>query len=101
MRKRAIPVLFRVNEEEYQHLKAQVSLSGHTTAQFLRQLIAGASIKPRPTGEMAEIKRQLAAIGNNVNQIARIANTYNRVRQSDVEYIIEMQTKIWLMMKRL
>ena len=50
---------------------------------------------------MSEIKRQLAAIGNNINQIAKIANTYDRVRQSDVDYIIEMQTKILLMMKRL
>ena len=58
-------------------------------------------MKPFPKNEMSEIKRQLAAIGNNINQIAKIANTYDRVRQSDVDYIIEMQTKILLMMKRL
>ena len=56
---------------------------------------------PRPQDELAEIKRQLAAIGNNVNQIAKLANTYHRLRQTDVDYIIEMQTKIWLLMKRL
>lgn len=90
-----------MNEEEHNHLKEQVELSGCTTAQFLRNLVAEEQMKPRPKDELAEIKRQLAVIGNNVNQIAKIANTYKRIRQTNIEYIIEMQTKIWLMMKRL
>ena len=67
----------------------------------LQLLIDAHHMKPFPKNEMYEIKRQLAAIGNNINQIAKIANTYNRVWQSDVDYIIEMQTKILLLMKRL
>ena len=73
-------------------------MSGHSTEQYIRSLIAGAEIKPRPPGEMAEILRQLSAIGTNINQIA---NSFERVRQEDVEYIINMQTKIWRIVKRL
>ena len=101
MRKRPIAVLFRLNEQEHQHLKEQTALSGHSTEQYIRNLIAGTEIKPRPPGEMAEILRQLSGIGTNINQIAKIANTYDRIRQEDVEYIINMQTKIWRMVKRL
>lgn len=101
MRKRPIAVLFRLNEQEHKHLNEQAALSGQSKEQFLRSLVAGTEIKPKPPGEMAEILRQLSAIGNNINQIAKIANTYERVRQEDVEYIINMQTKIWRMVKRL
>lgn len=101
MRKRPIKLSLRLNEEEHQHLKTQAYTAGFSVEQYLRNLIAGETMKPRPKSEMAEIKRQLAAIGNNINQIAKIANTYQRIRQTDVEYIVEMQTKIWLMMKRL
>ncbi len=101
MRKRPIAVLFRLNEQEHRHLKEQTALSGQSTEQLLRDLVAGVEITPRPPDELAEILRQLSAIGNNINQIARIANTYERIRQEDVEYIIQMQTKIWRMVKRL
>ena len=101
MRKRPLSVSFRLDEQERQHLGEQVAISGRSTEEFLRGLVAGIEMKPKPPGEMAEILRQLSAIGNNVNQIAKIANTYERVRQEDVEYIINMQTKIWRMVKRL
>ena len=101
MRKRPIKLSLRLNEEEHKHLKMMALMTGFSIEQYLCNLIMGEAMKPRPKTEIAEIKRQLAAIGNNVNQIAKIANTYDRVRQTDVEYIVEMQTKIWLMMKRL
>ena len=101
LRKRPIKLSLRLNEEEHKHLKMMALMTGFSIEQYLRNLIMGEVMKPRPKTEIAEIKRQLAAIGNNVNQIAKIANTYDRVRQTDVEYIVEMQTKIWLMMKRL
>ena len=53
MRKRPIAILFRLNEQEHQHLKEQAALSGHSTEQYIRSLIADAEIKPRPPGELA------------------------------------------------
>lgn len=101
MRKRPIAVLFRLNEQEHQHLKEQAALAGCATEQYIRRLITGADIKPRPPGELADILRQLSGIGNNINQIAKIANTYGRVRQEDIEYITQMQAAIWRLVKRL
>ena len=63
-----------MNEAEHRHLKEQVAISGFPTEVYLRTLIAGEKMRPRPPNEYAEIRRQLAAIGNNINQIARKAN---------------------------
>ena len=51
-----------------------MAISGFPTEVYLRALIAGEKMRPRPLNEYAEIRRQLAAIGNNINQIARKAN---------------------------
>ena len=63
-----------MNEAEHRHLKEQVAISGFPTEVYLQALIAGEKMRPRPPNEYAEIRRQLAAIGNNINQIARKAN---------------------------
>ncbi|MDY3018367.1 MAG: MobC family plasmid mobilization relaxosome protein [Oscillospiraceae bacterium] len=76
-------------------------MSGHTTEQFIRNLIAGVEMRRRPPDEMADILRQLSAIGNNINQIARAANARGFVRQEELNQITAMQSEIWHMVKRL
>ena len=63
-----------MNETEHRHLKEQVAISGFPMEVYLRTLIAGEKMRPRPPNEYAELRRQLAAIGNNINQIARSVN---------------------------
>lgn len=101
IRKRSISILFRLNEAEHLHLKEQVALSGYTTEQFIRNLIAGVEMRPRPPDELADILRQLSAIGNNINQIARATNARGFVRQRELEQIAAMQSEIWHMVKQL
>ena len=74
MRKRYKRVEIHLTEEEHRHLKKQVSYTGLSTESFIRSLIMGLTLYPRPPDEYAEIRRQLAAIGNNINQIARTVN---------------------------
>ena len=50
---------------------------------YLRALIAGEKMRPRPPNEYAEIRRQLAAIGNNINQIARTVNARGFATKED------------------
>lgn len=101
MRKRNMRVEIHLTTEEHSHLKEQVALSGYTTEQFIRNLIAGVEMRPRPPDELADILRQLSAIGNNINQIARAANARGFVRQEELEQITAMQSEIWHMVKRL
>lgn len=101
MRKRNMRVEIHLTTEEHSHLKEQVALSGHTTEQFIRNLIAGVEMRPRPPDEISDILRQLSAIGNNINQIARAANARGFARQDELEQITAMQSEIWRMVKRL
>ena len=101
MRKRPIKISLRLNEQEHEHLKQQAALSGFPMEQFLRSLIANEKMRPRPPNEYAEIRRQLAAIGNNINQIARAVNARGFARQEDIDAVASAQREIWQMMKRL
>lgn len=80
-------------------MKQQAMLSGFPMEVFLRALISGMNLRSRPLAEYAEIRRQLAGIGNNINQIAHVVNTRGYVRQSDLNEIKEMQSRIWQKVK--
>ena len=64
----------RVSAKEYAHLKKQSELAGLKMEPFIRKLIMGTEISPRPPDEYRKILYQLSAIGNSVNQIAHMAN---------------------------
>jgi len=68
---------------------------------YLRALIAGEKMQPRPPNEYAEIRRQLAAIGNNINQIARMVNTRGFASREDIAAITTAQETIWNIAERL
>ena len=95
MRKRPIKISLRLNEQEHEHLKQQAALSGFPMEQFLRGLIAKEKMRPRPPNEYAEIRRQLAAIGNNINQIARAVNARGFASKEDIEAVTEAKREIW------
>ena len=101
MRKRPIKISLRLNEQEHEHLKQQAALSGFPMEQFLRGLIANEKMRPRPPNEYAEIRRQLAAIGNNINQIARTVNARGFASQQDIDTVASAQREIWQMMEQL
>ena len=101
MRKKTYDVLLRLNEAERNHLKEQVALSGFNTTQYLRGLIANEQMRPRPPNEYAEIRRQLAAIGNNINQIARAVNARGFASQEDIDAVTAAKHQIWEIAERL
>lgn len=101
MRKRPIKLSLRLNEQEHEHLRQQSALSGFPMEQYLRALIAGEQMRPRPPNEYAEIRRQLSAIGNNINQIARAVNARGFAKQEDIEAVTDAKRQIWEIAERL
>ena len=91
MRKRPIKISLRLNEQEHEHLKQQAMLSGFPMEVFLRALISG----------YAEIRRQLAGIGNNINQIAHVVNTRGYATKEVIAAVTTAQRVIWQIAKRL
>lgn len=102
LRKRTISILFRLNEQENQIFRTQVALSGYSAQEYMRRrLIEDQVIKPRPAGEMAEIRRELSAIGNNVNQVARKVNSTGQVSVEDFQKVAQCLDNVWHLVKRL
>ena len=55
-------------------MKALAAASGRSMSAVVRQLIDGAELRQIPPADYLEMTRQLNAIGNNLNQLTRIAN---------------------------
>ena len=81
-RKRKHRFLISLNDEEYEHLNQCVKLSGLTRDQYTRMLYKKVVPRPCPSSELLETIVQLRRIGNNINQIAFIANATNNIDNS-------------------
>lgn len=69
-------ITIRLTADEYAHVKQLSKSSGLKMEPAIRALVMGVNLYPRPPDEYAEIRRQLAAIGNNINRalVRAIAN---------------------------
>ena len=76
MIRRNVRVVLQLSKAEAEHLDDLVVTSGLNRSVVLRKLIAGKDIKPRRPAEYVQVIRELNAIGNNLNQIARSANAF-------------------------
>lgn len=82
MRNRHVSVW--LTDEEYEYLKGQSHISGLGIDPFLRHLIMGVQLRPRPPDTYAALLRELNAIGNNVNQLAYQANARGEATQDEI-----------------
>ena len=98
MRKRMIKISVRLNEQEYAHLKR---LSETTGLKMEPLIILGRDVKPRPPENLAALLRQMSAMGNNINQIAKVANSSKFIRSEDIEEIKKMQSELWKVVKNM
>ena len=99
MRKRNLHISVWMNEQEYRHLKKQAELAGLGIDPFIRSLVAGVQIRPRPPDTYAALLRELSAIGNNVNQIAYWTNARKGVTEDEIKDAAELVRKAWRLVK--
>ena len=95
IRKHTVSILLRLDEAQHRHLQKQVAASGLSTTQFLRDLIEGVEVKARRPNELPELLRQISAVGNNINQIARTVNTRKYATKEELAMIETLLAKIW------
>lgn len=79
MRKRNCSFLVRLNDAELAHLDRLVKRSGCSRETFVRSLIKGVVPADKPPPDYQSMMKELHAIGTNLNQIARKANTLDVV----------------------
>lgn len=99
MKRRTTQITVRLTKSEKEHLEHQAWLSGMAMEPFIRSLIAGCKIRERPPEFWREVIHQLSAIGNNINQIAHVANAVYEVPVSALEETLRLMREVWKIVK--
>ena len=99
MRTRSRHISVWMNEQDYRHLKAQAELAGMGIDPFIRSLVSGLQLRPRPPDTYTALLRELSAIGNNVNQIAYWANAQQSISEADIQETTALVRRAWRLLK--
>ena len=97
MRNRPLQQIVRLNENEHRHLIASAKLSGLSKEAYIRKLILGETVKPKPPQELAELLRLLKSTSDNINQ----SNARHFVRSEELAEIYSKLDDIWGKVKEL
>lgn len=92
-------VLVRLSQKEKEHLKSQATACALKMEPYIRKLIMGNVIRPRPPNEYVKLLREINAIGNNINQIAHIANAEQHISESKINEVLHLQNEIMRMVR--
>ena len=99
MRQRNRHVSVWMNDKEYAHLRKQAETAGLGIDPFIRKLVAGSVIKPKPPAEYAKLLLELSAIGNNINQIAYWANYRKIIYNSEIKEAAALARQAFALVK--
>lgn len=91
-----IRISVRVSEEELKIIEKRASLTNEKSlSSYLRkQAIKGFIINVK-FSEIDDLRKNITAIGTNINQIAKRVNSTERLYDEDIEYIKKVQKEIW------
>lgn len=100
-------IKFRVNEEIEKIIAVQTDKLNISTSEYIRQLIK-ADYAVKDTEVIADFKvdlklaiKELNAIGNNLNQLARYTNTQKKMLKETVIEVVDLVEKLKNVFKRL
>ena len=95
MRKRGHVIPLRLTDQELAHLNRCAAASGLPREEYLRSLIMGKTITPRPCTHHADLLRKVAGLCNNANQLARRANSTGMAGPESVEEMARIARVVW------
>lgn len=85
-RKRPLRMIIRVDEQEKEIILERMKRTKQKDfSTFARHMLMNGLIITPNWEKLKEIHRQLAGVSNNVNQVARIANSTRSIYKSDVD----------------
>ena len=90
MRTRSIKKQFWINKEEATILKNKSKKVGLNESDFLRLLIVNTKLKEKPDDRFYDVMKDMRAIGNNLNQIARVANS-----TGNISHDYKKEAEVW------
>ena len=81
----------RLTEEENELLKRKINVSPYDNFQnYARHMLLTGEIHYVDYSELKELKWEINKIGNNINQIAKLANQFDEISQEDIEELLEI-----------
>ena len=89
-----IKITVRLDEKEYSHLKQESQKVNMKMEPYIRKLIMGVEVRPRPPDDFYKLLREINAIGVNINQIAHIANAEKKAPDDRIEYAVALVDEI-------
>lgn len=93
MTNRTTTFTVRVTPDELDHITKQTDATGLSKSELARRAIFGLSIKTRKPVADTEALRELAAMGNNLNQLAKAINQ-GRAPEHLAEAVSDMQRRV-------
>ena len=95
-RKRNIQLKIWINEEERKLIEYKMSLvPTNQIGAYLRKMAIDGYIIYTDTTNIKEMNKELHAIGRNINQIAKRANSKGNVYREDIDELRERLQEIW------
>lgn len=85
------PINVFLNDAEKILIKEKADIVGMKISQFIRQTAMNSNIAP-PLDKAT--RNALASYGNNINQIAKIGNTYKTIADKDIQALRQQAIEI-------
>ena len=94
---------FRLTEEENEFLKERINDSPYDNFQnYARHMLLAGKIHYVDYSELQQLKWEVNKIGNNINQIAKLANQFEEISQEDIDDLLDLIHQVeWLVSNKL
>lgn len=95
--------ILRLTEEENELLKERINDSPYDNFQnYARHMLLAGKIHYVDYSELQQLKWEVNKIGNNINQIAKLANQFEEISQEDIDDLLDLIHQVeWLVSNKL
>ena len=98
-RKRRIRISVRFDEQEYAAFKQKCASAGLCMEETIRQLVVRGEIRQRPEDRYRKLLSELGAIGNNLNQLASVANRTGRAEMEAIRQATALMKEVSILVR--
>lgn len=99
---KSIRYTFRLTQDEDHAFHKRYAESGISSiSEFIRQAALTTQIKPPYPQDLFTLRREVQFIGNNINQIAKVANASGMVSKDTINELLMQQKKLLANVKAL
>ena len=94
---------FRLTEEENELLKERINDSLYDNFQnYARHMLLAGKIHYVDYSELQQLKWEVNKIGNNINQITKLANQFEEISQEDIDDLLDLIHQVeWMVSNKL